>query len=72
MERAEPYKLDPSGDQALRMAKRVRRQVLRQGDEQRLLEEANRYFGMPSSALRFASNLPAPLYSPLASRAASN
>jgi hypothetical protein len=72
MDRAEPYKLDPSGDQALRMAKRVRRQVLRQGDEQRLLEEANRYFGMPSSALTFASDLRVPLYSPLASRAASN
>lgn len=72
MERAEPYKLDPSGDHALRMAKRLRRQVLRQGDERRLIEEADRYFGMPATALTFASELRVPLYSPLASRAASN
>ena len=31
MDGAEPFQLDPSGDHALRMAKRVRRQVLRAG-----------------------------------------
>jgi len=51
MDGAEPYRLDPSGEHALRMAKRVRRQVLRQGDELRLREEADRYFGMPARRL---------------------
>ena len=65
MDGAEPFRLDPSGDEALRMAKRIRRQVLREGDEQRLLEEADRYFGMPSSALgvRVAASC-MPLYAP--------
>ena len=31
MDHAEPFKLDPSGDDALRLAKHVRRQVLRVG-----------------------------------------
>jgi len=70
MDRAEPYRLDPSGDHALRMAKRIRRQVLRQGDEQRLREEADRYFGMPASALAFATRLGKPIYAP--SRSANN
>src|SRR5581483_2097217 len=38
MDRAEPFQLDPSGDTALRLAKRVRRQVLRAGGELRLRE----------------------------------
>jgi Zinc dependent phospholipase C len=70
MDSAEPYQLDPSGDRALRMAKRVRRQVLRQGDELRLREEADRYFGMPASALAFAARLQVPIYAP--SRPANN
>ncbi|MGH9884936.1 MAG: zinc dependent phospholipase C family protein, partial [bacterium] len=70
MDRAEPFKLDPSGDRALRLAKRVRREVLRGGGEQRLREEADRHFGMPDSPLAFASALARPLYSP--SRVASN
>lgn len=64
MDRAEPFRLDPSGDVALRMAKRVRRQVLRQGGEHRLREEAEQYFGMPASALTFASRLVEPIYAP--------
>src|SRR3954462_2975954 len=48
IENAEPFQLDPSGDEALRMAKRVRRKILREGNEPRLHEEADRYFGMPA------------------------
>ena len=70
MDRAEAFKLDPSGDRALRLAKRVRRDVLRGGGEHRLREEADRYFGMPTSPLAFASGLTWPLYDPI--RVASN
>ena len=52
------------------MAKRVRRKVLREGNELRLHEEAERYFGMPATDLTFAAELARPLYDP--SRAASN
>jgi hypothetical protein len=61
---SDAYKLDPSGDAQLRLAKRVRRTVLRTGADVELLEEADRYFGMPPSPLRFASDLDAPLYLP--------
>jgi hypothetical protein len=70
MDRAEPFRFDPSGDEALRKAKRVRRQVLREGGEHRLHEEADRYFGMPASSLSFSRSLPRPLYEP--SRAVNN
>ena len=70
VEGSEPYTLDPSGETPLRLAKQVRRAALRQGGEELVTTEAHRHFGLPSSALRFASDLPAPLY-PLA-RAASN
>ncbi len=62
--RSEPYKLDPAGDEALRMAKRVRRAALRVGgvDEARL--EASRQFGLPAHTLGFARALTAPLYVP--------
>ena len=62
MDSSEPYKLDPSGDEALRMAKRVRRTVLRSAGEEQLFDEAKRYFGMPESELTFARSLAAPLY----------
>ena len=64
MEDAEPYGLDPSGDAALRMAKQVRRRVLREAGEDRLNAEASRHFGLPESALRYAAQRPRPLYSP--------
>src|SRR4051812_22024847 len=68
MDGAEPFQLDPSGDEALRMAKRVRRKILREGNEPRLHEEADRYFGMPATKLTYAAELARPLYGP--SRAA--
>jgi hypothetical protein len=67
MERSEPYRLDPSGDHALRLAKRVRRTVLRASGEQRLFEEANRNFGMPRTALTYAAELDLPFYVPMRS-----
>ena len=70
VEDSEPYALDPSGEEPLRLAKRVRRAALRQGGEELATAEAHRHFGLPTSLLGFASELPAPLY-PLA-RAASN
>jgi hypothetical protein len=64
IDKSEPYTLDPSGDQPLRLAKRVRRDVLRQNGDERLQEEAERYFGMPRSALTFSRALDEPLYLP--------
>jgi hypothetical protein len=66
VDHSEPYALDPAGDDALRLAKEVRRDARRAGMEFRMSEEANRRFAMPESPLRFAAELPAPLYSPLA------
>ena len=70
MDRAEPFRLDPSGDEALRMAKQVRRRALREAGSIRLYEEANRHFGMPKTSLRYSRELTQPLYVP--TRAASN
>jgi hypothetical protein len=67
---SEPYPLDPSGDEQLRLAKQIRRAALRRGGEDEVLEEAERHFGMPATSLEYAASLPAPLY-PL-ERAASN
>jgi hypothetical protein len=66
---SEPYALDPAGDDALRLAKEVRRDSRRAGMEFRMAEEATRQFAMPESRLRFAAELRAPLYSPAAARA---
>jgi hypothetical protein len=70
MDRAEPFRLDPSGHDALRLAKRVRRQVLRSGGDRSLRAEADRHFGMPEPTLPYASGLAQSLYVP--ARAASN
>jgi Zinc dependent phospholipase C len=69
VEASEPYALDPSGDEPLREAKRVRRTALRAGGEDELRGQAERRFGMPASALPFARELGTPLYVP--ARAAS-
>ena len=70
MDAAEPFRLDPAGDDALRLAKRVRRRVLREAGEDRLLEEANRFFGMPATSLDYSTTFGEPLYLPV--RATSN
>jgi hypothetical protein len=66
VDRSEPYLLDPSGDEQLRLAKRVRRSVLRARgrDVDRLESEARHHFGMPPSALDYARHIDEPLYLP--------
>ena len=59
---SEPYTLDPSGDEQLRLAKRIRRAALHRGGKERALEEADRYFGMPSTSLRYSAALAEPVY----------
>jgi hypothetical protein len=71
MDHSEAFRFDPSGDRALHLAKRVRRQVLRSGGgEARIFEEADQHFGMPAATLPFAADLPEPIYVP--ARAASS
>lgn len=67
---AEAYLLDPSGEEPLRLAKRVRRQALRAGGVDQVREHVDRHFGMPASPLAFAATLDEPLYLP--NRSASN
>jgi hypothetical protein len=59
---SEPFALDPSGDLALREAKRVRRAALRAGDESLIADKARASFGMPETRLTYASALGEPLY----------
>jgi hypothetical protein len=61
-DRSAPYRLDPSGEEALHRAKEVRREALRTGGHERMSEEAERYFGLPTTPLGYARALPAPLY----------
>jgi Zinc dependent phospholipase C len=63
-EASEPYRLDPSGDEPLTIAKRVRRSALRRGGETLARDEAERRFGLPPSSLHFAATLPTPLFPP--------
>lgn len=67
---AETYRLDPSGEQPLRLAKRVRRQALRQGGPDEVRERADQHFSMPKTSLSFARSLEEPIYVP--KRAASS
>jgi hypothetical protein len=60
-ESSDPYKLDPSGDEPLRIAKRVRRAALKAGDAAAVAREADLHFGMPTSTLDFSSTLATPL-----------
>jgi hypothetical protein len=64
MDASEPYRLDPSGDEPLRLAKRVRREALRLGGVEAVDEAAQRHFGLPTSPLRYATTLAEPLYVP--------
>ena len=64
VDRSEPYRLDPSGEEPLRLAKRVRRDALRRGGEELVGEAAEQHFGMPATELRYASELEEPLYAP--------
>lgn len=55
---SEAFALDPSGEQQLRLAKRVRREALRDGGEQQVRVEAARLFGLPPTDLRYADSVP--------------
>jgi hypothetical protein len=70
IDKSEPYELDPSGDHPLRLAKQVRRSVLRAAGDDQLREAAHKHFGLPASSLSFAKDLDTPLYTP--NRSASN
>ena len=69
-ERSDPFILDPSGEHPLALAKRVRREALRMGGEELLLERATHHFGMPPAELRYVTGLGRPLYVP--NRSSSN
>ena len=70
IDRSEPYLLDPAGDDALTLAKRVRREALRAGGETVLIEEADRRFTMPESPLAYARSAPSPIIPALGTRGA--
>lgn len=61
---AEPFRYDPAGEHPLSRAKRVRREALRAGGEDELLRVAEELYGMPETLLRYAAELPAPIYPP--------
>ncbi len=62
MDHSEPYKHDPSGEHQLRLAKRVRREVLRSNGDDELRDAADRHFGLPRVASMYARQLGTPLY----------
>jgi Zinc dependent phospholipase C len=62
LDRSESYQFDPSGDEALRLAKRLRRASMRRGGDPFVREEAERHFGLPASRLQHAAQLDIPLY----------
>lgn len=62
LDRSEAYQFDPSGDEALRLAKRLRRVSLWRGGDPFVRAEAERQFGLPASRLRHAESLQIPLY----------
>ncbi len=61
-ERSEPYRLDPSGDEPLRQAKRVRRLALRTGGAEAARLEADQRFGLPECRLTYSQTLSTPLF----------
>ncbi len=69
-DKSEPFRFDPSGDEPLRDAKRVRRLAKRQGGDIRAALEADRMFGMPTTNLRHINTLSEPLLQLAASREA--
>ncbi len=66
-----PYTYDPSGDRALRTAKRVRREAMKGGGADAAEEEAVRRFGLGPTTLGYSGAVTEPLYFP-APRAATS
>jgi hypothetical protein len=63
-DRSSPLKLDPSGDDALRRAKKVRKDAMRFGGAAHVREEAMRAFGLPSRTLGYIGKLTPKIYEP--------
>ncbi len=57
-----PRALDPSGEEALREAKSLRKGALTEGGERRARRTAGERFGLPDAASRYTSLLASPLY----------
>ena len=58
------YTYDPSGDLALRAAKRIRKAAIKAGGAEAAADAAQRDFGLRASPLAYAQALPEPLYLP--------
>jgi len=64
LDSSETFGLDPSGEAPLRLAKRVRRQALRNGGPDEVRERADQHFSMPATKLAHAESLKDPIYVP--------
>jgi len=60
-----PMAFDPSGQDRLRMAKRIRRAALRSGGEDAVTEQAQRHFVLPPASEPLSLKLERPLFTPL-------
>jgi hypothetical protein len=67
---ATPRQFDPSGEEALREAKQIRKLALERGGERAARKDAADRFALPDDALRWTPRLPDPLYA--LARAANN
>ncbi len=65
-EQSAPRRFDPSGEEALREAKRLRKAALAAGGERTARREAAERFGLTAGSLGWAEKLPAPLHVPRA------
>ena len=63
-EQSAPRRFDPSGEEALRDAKRLRKDALAIGGERGARREAADRFGLKGESLGWTSRLPAPLHVP--------
>lgn len=63
-EASAPRKFDPSGEEALRDAKRLRKAALAAGGERGVRREAAERFGLPDDALMWTPLLPERLFTP--------
>jgi len=68
-EQSAPRRFDPSGELALREAKRLRKEALAVGGERVARREAAERFGLKPEALGWVERLPAPLHAPKAADA---
>ncbi|MBX3133144.1 MAG: zinc dependent phospholipase C family protein [Gemmatimonadaceae bacterium] len=63
---ADARRADPSGEEALHEAKRIRRGALERGGERAARKDAADRFALPPAELQWVRRLPKPLYEPLA------